>query len=227
MEIDVSKIFRVLLNGWKVIVLVVAAFLAVAFVYTEFIATPMYKSTSLIYVRPGDAVATTSGNVTVARDLVPTYRALIDSDQVMSQVKASLEDPNREILPHYSYSVSQLRAMKSVTAVDDTEVVKITVTCADPHDAQLIVDQIIASSEPVITSAIRAQAFEVIDWGTLPGSPSSPSLKKNLLIAFLAGVVVSCGALILIDLLDRRIKDQRALSNALEVPVIGVIPNMD
>lgn len=227
MEIDVTKLFRVLLKGWKIITLTVVVFLAVAFVYTEFFATPMYKSTSLIYVRPGDAVNTTAGSVTVARDLVPTYRALIDSDQVMSQVKASLEDPSRAEKPHYKYSISQIRSMKAVTSVEDTEVVKVTVTCADPHDAQLIVDQIIASSEPVITTAIRAEAFQVIDWGTLPSSPSSPNMSKNLLLAFLAAMVLSCGGLILNSLLDKRIKDQQILTEVLSVPVIGIIPDFE
>ncbi len=227
MEIDIAKIFRILLQGWKWIVATVVVFLAATFVYTQFFATPMYKSTSVIYIRPGESGTTTMTAVNVARDMVPTYRALIDSDQVMNNVKQSLEDPARGELPHYRYTVSQLRAMKSVTAVEDTEVVKITVTCADPHDAQLIADQIVASAEPTITGAIKASAFDIIDFANLPGKPSSPNLKKNLVIALLAALVVSCGVLILVELLDRRIKDQRTLTETLSVPVLGVIPSMD
>lgn len=227
MEIDISRIIRVLLNGWKAILITVVVAVGLAFVYTKFFVTPLYTSSGTIYVRPSDTATTTQGNITVARDLVPTYRALIDSDQVMFNVKEALEDPNRETFPKYKYSVGQIRSMKTVTAVDNTEVVKVTVTCADPHDAQLIVDQIIISAEPVITSTIRAEAFEVIDWGTLPGGPSSPNLRRNLMIAAMIGFVLSGGLLILIDMLDKRIKLQSQLADVLQVPVIGVIPSMD
>ena len=181
----------------------------------------MYVSETKIYVRPGDS-AVTNQTVIVARDLVPTFVALMDSNTVLNDVVEKIDGR-----VNGTYTMSQIKNMKSAEAVNETEIMKITVTCADPNDAQIIADQLIASSKPVIVRAIRAEAFDVIDYATLPRSPSSPSMRRNLAIALLAGLIVSCAGIITVEMLDKRIKEQTALLQILSVPVIGVIPRMD
>lgn len=214
--------------GWKYILLTFIVFVGAAFVYAKFIATPMYRSEATIYVCPGSDNFSVA-NLDLARNYVSTYSALIDSDSVMDSVYNSLYNLARDedkVMNHL-YSVSQLRSMKKVSAVDNTEVVCISVTCADPHDAQLIADQIVASAEFVITNAIRAEAYTIVDHARLPMSPCSPVLWKYLSIAGAAALALCLLIMFLIEALDRRIKTHQTLAEVVPVPIVGIIPDFE
>ena len=83
-----------------------------------------------------------------------------------------------------------------------------------------------ASAEPVIADIMKIKSFEVLDYASLPASPSSPSMIRNIAVAVLLALVLSCVGLILLEMLDKRVKDPGVLSDTLDVPLIGVIPKV-
>lgn len=102
---------------------------------------------------------------------------------------------------------------------------KVSVLCADPHDAQIIVDQVVASAEPIIVDTVNAQKFTVVTNATLPLTPSSPNLVKNIIISVFFSLLLSCGLIALAEILDKRIKDKDSLIGVIDAPVLGVIPS--
>lgn len=228
MSFNLSGFLRTLLAKWKLIAVIVLLAVAGTAAYTHFFVTPMYRSSATIYVCPSTNTRVLS-DITTARSYVDTYRALIDSDNVIGAVFTSLYETGRtgENAMNHVYSISELRSMKSVSSVNETEVVSISITCADPHDAQLIADQFVASAEPVITSAIRAEAYTIVDNANLPRSPCSPNITKNVLIALAASLAFSCAVIFFMEYLDRRVKDTQTLSELISAPIVGVIPEFD
>ncbi len=55
--------------------------------------------------------------------------------------------------------------------------------------------------------AVTTGDAEVVDRATVPGSPSSPILKKSAAIALILGLVIGIALVFLVDLFDRRIKN--------------------
>ena len=66
--------------------------------------------------------------------------------------------------------------------------------------------------------------MSVIDKAELPGAPVSPSLSRNLFLAFALGVAAATAAVWLIELLDDTFKSVEDIEERLRLPVLGVIP---
>lgn len=212
------RLLNALLRKWKILVAAVLVFAIGAFVFTKFFVTPMYKSDSIVYVKTTNSQLTYQ-TFTLAQDLVKTYAVLMKTDGILSDVVTQIEGKTNK-----EYSLSQIKSMLSVSGIDETEVMRISILCADPHDAQIIADQVVASAEPVIVETVNAQRFTVVTNATLPLSPASPNLTKNIMLAVIIALVLSGGIIVLIEILDKRIKDKQGLIGIIDAPVIGVIP---
>lgn len=59
---------------------------------------------------------------------------------------------------------------------------------------------------------------------TEPLHPASPRVALNTALAFVAGLILAVGAVLLLEISDRRIREVRDLVLVLELPVLGVLP---
>jgi len=75
-----------------------------------------------------------------------------------------------------------------------------------------------------VTSDAQSNNVSVIDKAELPGGPVSPSLYKNLLLAFALAVAAATATVWLIELLDDTFKSVEDIEERLRLPVLGVIP---
>ena len=81
---------------------------------------------------------------------------------------------------------------------------------------------IITSKELVPNGNVR-----VIEEVEFPENPVSPNKKMNIAIAFLLGLMVSLGLVFLLEYLDNTYKNKEQLEKELDIPVLGVIPDVD
>ncbi|HEX4034209.1 MAG TPA: hypothetical protein VHX66_07180, partial [Solirubrobacteraceae bacterium] len=61
---------------------------------------------------------------------------------------------------------------------------------------------------------------------TVPTSPSSPKPVKDALIALLAGLLVAIAAAIILELLDRTLRDEEEAAAISRLPILGAIPRL-
>jgi receptor protein-tyrosine kinase len=66
----------------------------------------------------------------------------------------------------------------------------------------------------------NAELVQPANTGTL----SSPKTKRNVIIAALFGIFMGCGLAVLLERLDRRLKDPKQVSDVYGRPVIGAVP---
>ncbi|CAG5957125.1 capsular polysaccharide biosynthesis protein Cps14C [Streptococcus pneumoniae] len=57
-------------------------------------------------------------------------------------------------------------------------------------------------------------------------SPSSPNIKRNTLIGFLAGVSGTSVIVFLLEFLNTRVKRPEDIENTLQMTLLGVVPNL-
>jgi capsular polysaccharide biosynthesis protein len=69
-----------------------------------------------------------------------------------------------------------------------------------------------------------ADAVRVVDPATLPDKSSSPNVLQNTAIGFTLGLMIGIMTVLIIEMLDKRIKDEDDLLKHYDVPILGIIP---
>lgn len=188
-ELDLKEIFNIF---WKrkiamVVILVVAIVIGV--VYSYFVVKPQYASftTALLkqentYLQTGERVEQTN-----LESLVPTYMELIKSNTVLKETKDALNN-----LHVGSIEVSQ---------IEDTEMVKITVTHSNPEHAAKVANKLVEVANKKIKELYKIENIYVIDEAEVSNIPCNINHKKDIVIFSIMGIVVACGYALLISVI--------------------------
>ena len=112
----------------------------------------------------------TSDQINSATKLVSTYSIIIKSDTVLQQVIDNLG---------LSLTYEKLAERVTVSAVDDTQVMKVTVKSDNPEWARQVCEQITVVSPDVILESVEAGSVKVISNAAINPAPVSPNVGRN------------------------------------------------
>lgn len=218
--IDLLEVLDIVRRRILVILLTTIVTAAVGFVVSAFVLVPQYEASALMIVNTRqDATANvTSDQINSATKLVSTYSIIIKSDTVLQQVIDNLG---------LTLTYSELKERVTVTAVDDTQVMQITVRSDNIEWARQVCEQITKISPNVILESVEAGSVKLISQAAANPDPVSPNVMRNTAVAGLLGLVLSMGVVILREMLDNKIKSEEDIRKYLDLPVIGVIPDYD
>lgn len=221
MEIDVFQLLKILWKRKVLIALVAIVTGVVAFAYSSFIVKPEYTSTTRIYVvnrNQGDKSGPTNQDLQAGSYLVKDYREIILSQDVLEKVATDLK---------LDLSPKDLTKKVKVTVPVDTRIVSISVTDRAPEEASRIANSLREVAAQKIISVTRVSDVTTLEEARPATSPSSPNIRRNTMIGFLAGAVVMIATVILIELLDTRVKRPEDVENVMQIALLGVVPNLD
>ena len=219
MELDLKKTLSVLFSKIWIIVTATIVSAVLFFIVNAFFVTPKYTSQTLLYVsnmaERKSSVVTTS-DVAVSREILETCVVILNSRTVLDKVAEQSGLP---------YSATAIKGMISATSVSNTEIFRISVTHSDPAEAQIIADTILKVAPSEIKRVMNAGAVSVIDYATLPLSPSSPNIPKNTLFGAFLGAMASVFVILFTQIFDTRVKDEFTLAENFDLPIIGMVPS--
>lgn len=218
--IDLTEILSAVRQHLLKLIFVTLAAALVGFTASKFLMNPKYDSSALMIVNTRQDVNAnvTSDQINSATKLVSTYSIIIKSDTVLQQVIDNLG---------LNLTYAQLNKRVTVAAVDDTQVMKITVQSDSPEWARQVCEQIITVAPDVIKEAVEAGSVKVISNASLATEPVSPNIKKNTMLAAAVGFVLVIGIIVLQVLLDNKINTEEDVTKYLDMTVLGVIPQYD
>ena len=216
-EINVWEIVLYLLHWFWLLAVSGLVVAAIAFSYSAFILTPMYTSTTRVYIlsKQGNDDKMTYSDTQLANNITKDFKEMIKSRTVVERVIQEL---------NLNESYNSLSGRISVSNATDTRVVGISVKDADPKKAQMLANSIRDVAAEHIREVMDLEAVNVVDEANLPTSPSEPSKKKYTLIGFLIGIVVCAGVLILRFYLDDSIKTSDDIEKYLGLSTLASIP---
>lgn len=186
--------------------------------YSLFIATPKYNSTTRVYVvnQKKDNQAITTQDVQLGTLLVKDYKEIILSNSVMSDVVAKNK---LQITP------GELAKKISVDAPKDTRIISITVTDKDPQKARDLANAVREVSADKIKEVTKIEDVTTLEQAEAALTPSSPNVFKNSVLAALLGLILAVGGVVLIELMDDRIKRPEDIEETMNLVLLGVIPS--
>ena len=214
-EIDLLELFFALLHRIWVIIIAAIAGAVIAVLYTVLAVTPMYSSTSMIYIL-GDSMDVSSIiNMQIGSALTTDYQIIVKSRPVVEKVISDLE---------LDVSYETLCNSIEVSSTEDSHILKLKVNNSDPYMAKVIVDDLTQVVIQQTADVMESAEPNIIQKGELAENPDSPSLKKNTVMGGLVGLILAVAVITVIFLADDRIKNQTDVERYLELSTIGVIP---
>ena len=219
-EIDIFATLKVLWKRKFSIILVALVFAIAAFGYSAFLAKKEYQSTSRIYVvsrQNQDNNALTNSDLQAGAYLVKDYREIILSQNVLSQ---AIEELKLDMTP------AELSKKISVSVPTDTRILSITAKDGDPKEAARIANGLRNVAAEKIISVTKVSDVTTLDEAEVPQSPSSPNIRRNVLLGFVAGAGLIVVLLVVVEVLDDRVKRPEDVEELMGLPLLGVVPDI-
>ena len=220
-EIDVLQLVKVLWKRKFVIVLVALLAGITAFAYSSFVIKPQQTSTTRIYVvnrNQADKPGLTNQDLQAGAYLVKDYREIILSQDVLEKVVADQS---------LTIDAKTLGKKVSVTVPADTRIVSISVRDGKPEEASRIANALREVAAQKIISVTRVSDVTTLEEARPATSPSSPNIRRNTMMATVAGVGFVVIIVLLVELLDDRVKRPEDIEEVMHLSLLGVIPNLE
>ena len=220
--ISLQEIAYALKKRWKLIALITIAATLVSAILSFFVIKPQYEAKTKLFIgkqESQDNNAYNNNDVMMYQQLMKTYAQLVKtSDLVTKAVKSADLDYNQKDIKGI---LNNLNATPSA----ETQILDLSYKGGNPKDVlkltEAITNEFIAESKELIPNG----NVQVIQKPQLPEHPVSPNKTLNILIAFILGLMVGVGVVLLLEYLDNTFKSREDLEKTLDLPIIGTIPD--
>lgn len=219
-EIDVFAMLKTLWKRKFSIVLVALVFAIAAFGYSAFLAKKEYQSTSRIYVvsrQNQDNNALTNSDLQAGSYLVKDYREIILSQNVLAQ---AIDELKLDMTP------AELSKKINVSVPTDTRILSITAKDGDPKEAARIANGLRNVAAEKIISVTKVSDVTTLDEAEVPQLPSSPNIRRNVLLGFVAGAGLMVVLLVVVEVLDDRVKRPEDIEELMDLTLLGIVPDI-
>lgn len=227
-EIDLLQLAAAIWHN--AVLVVIAAILcgAAALAYTFYFIPPRYSASATMYVNTNNislgstSVSITSSELITADRMVDIYITILESRETLQEVaeQAGVE-----------YNYDRLYNMIDAYAGYGSGVLVVSVNSSSPTEAELLANTIAKVLPDRISDIVDGTSPRIIENAVVPTHRSSPSYTKNTVMGLLAGAVLSCAIIVVVDLLhssrDTRIHTTEELQQLYpDIPILASIPDM-
>lgn len=191
---------------------------AVAMGLVSFLFMPnTYTASTSMYVlvqSDSESASTMSTDLSASQMITNDVANLITSDRVTRDTATALQ---MNSLNDYDIAV------QSETT---TRVLTLSVTGQDAQSTAIIANELAKNVSTVAQEVMNVRSVNVIDEAITPEAPSGPNRVMYIAVAFLAGLFLAVAIVVLMDVLNTKVRGAEDVEELLGVPVIGRIPAM-
>ena len=220
-EINIKDFFDYLKKYVILIILITILLTSLVFMYDKSVKKPMYTTYTTIVLVKGDNTSITGNSEAISQsdillnqNLVSTYSQIINSKLILKQVINNLD---------LDYSVKGLSRNIKVEALEDTEILKISVSDLKPEKAADIANEIAKVFSLEIKKIYKINNVSVIDDAQISYDVSNNTLKRDLVLAVLVSVFGMSAIIFIKFYFDDTIKYNENLEQEIGMPVIAKV----
>ncbi|WP_281165673.1 YveK family protein [Liquorilactobacillus sicerae] len=202
--------------AWGVIGILIA--LGVSFIFM----TPKYSATIDLLVNQKVDNSALQYNVQQA-DLqaINTYKDVLTKPVILSPVLKQVKQQD-----NYAGSLADLESAVSISNETNSQVVSVTVTDTNAYTAADIANTIGKVFSKKIKKMMKVDNVTVVTKAKADTSPVSPIIKLNVLIGFVVGILIGIALIVVRDLLDTSVRDEKFLTEDLGLTSLGFVSHM-
>lgn len=217
--IDLREYFFILKKKMWIIVLSAVICGVISGLVSFYVLKPVYEANTTLIVNKEveneTTQMTTSDDLNFVQKLALTYGEIIKSRSVIT---STIDKLNLDM------TYEDLSEAVSITNVENTQIIKISVKNENPRVAATICNTIPEIFSTEVQRIVKASGTEVIDNAAVPEEPIKPNKKMNIVIATVLGAMVSVFVIFLKEALNTKIKEPKDIEEKLGLPVFGVVP---
>lgn len=222
-ELDLKELFNIFWSRKAYIMIITSIFIVIGVIYSYIFVKPDYESTTTIILAQSSTAkeeeTITTTDLTLNQKLVSTYSELIRSKTILSDVINRLE---------LNIAEGTLKSRISVSAVKDTDLIKIRVTDKNPETAQMIASELAnVFIDKVANGVYHINNVQVWDKAEVQSSPYNINHGKDLIIFAFIGIVISSIYALIANMLDTTVKSKEDIEKRLGLSVLTTIPLCD
>jgi len=199
---------------------------SIFFTVTEVFIPEKYTSVGKLLVRHSATRIAEDGNIpaesintlNAAARLLNTYTEIFKTNTFFNKIAADSGT---------AYSANQLKGMVTYSSLNETEVLQVEVLCTDKIEARQLCELILDNAQSEVERIGSGGSVIVVDEATTPTSPTSPNKTLNTILGILLGAVLGAVIIFIIELLDTRVKNEDDLVSKFDLPILGVIPDLE
>ena len=216
-ELDLKELLQIFWEKKIQIILIIMIFAVIGVIYSLGIVTPKYQAstTLLLATNSSGTGSITTTDVTLNSKLVSTYSKLVGSKKVI-----------REVISNLSLDMEEetLKKSVSVTAVEDAEMIQISVKNEDPVLATKIANETASVFINNVKEYYNMENVHVVDKAEIPQEPSNVNHIKDVIIFSFIGVVIAVMYVLIANMLDTTIKSEEDIEKISKLTVLATMP---
>lgn len=205
-EISFEEIFKFIKNKIKMVIVWSMLGLLISSVYTFFIVTPMYESSSRIVVNQ-----TQNTNQTITNTDIQTNLNLINTYQSIIREPIILEDIVRET--QWELTLNELRNKINIQTQENSLVFGISVHDENPYAASELANAIAVSFEEKIGDILEVESVTILSEAVPNLNAISPNTPLNLIFGLIVGMMLGIVFAFLSEFMDKRVKDSKIIED--------------
>lgn len=220
--IDLRRLFVLLKKNYLGIISWGIVGAIVAFIVSFIFMTPQYSASIDLLVNQKASNESLQYNVQQA-DLqaINTYKDVIQKPVILEPVVKELRQKD-----NYSGSVKSLEKLVSITNETNSQVLTVTVTDTNAYTAADLANSIGKVFSQKIKKMMKVDNVSIVTKATANTTPVSPNKKLNLLIGVVVGLLIGVAIVVIKDLLDTTVREEKFLTEELGLTSLGAISHI-
>ncbi|WP_404452321.1 capsular biosynthesis protein [Virgibacillus necropolis] len=204
-EINLKEYYLTIKKRLWIIVAVTIISTLAGYFYSNYNNVPLYQTSTRIII------GSDSGDMS-------TLMVMIKDPIIMEKVKDEL------LLTRSTESIAE---GISVEVINDSRVVKISVIDQNSKTAVEIANATAEIFKREIVNILDFRGVQLLSAAKENPVPINETQNRTIIIAFVFGIIVGVGLVFLMDSLDGTVYHDSDVEDILEVPILGIISNMN
>ena len=213
-EFNISEFFKYYVGKIAIVLLTTAIFFTGSIYYTAKMQVPMYKSEAKI-VLTNQSAQITQNDIVINKNLVSTYREIIKSRRILSQV---IENLNLDL------TIEKLNRKVKVSSANDTEMIIISVVDESKSLSRDIANEIARIFKKEIVDIYKIENITIVDNAVDATTAYNVQPLKQYILGFGLGFIIGTGLIVLMFYFDDSIKSSEQIETKLGLSVLSQVP---
>lgn len=216
-EIDLIACMYEMWHHKYIILILALIFSIAAYSYTEFLTPDTYTSYGVLHI--SNKTEENEKNNVIQQNDIETSKSLSTTYTEILKTRVFLREVSKA--SESDYTSKQIGDMMKISTVNDTELLKISITSHNAFDSVLIAKTIMEHAPDKLISVYKSGEVEIVDPPIYPKSADDKGAAKKTAIGFVFGAFVGAAYIMAHRFLDKRVHESDEVSARYNISILG------